>query len=87
MENMLSISKMFNNLYKTENGISMKEMRMRKMMYLSQRESLMYNKAPLFDDQFEGRMYGPVLIDVKMNRTLEICSELHPIPYQMRCRS
>ena len=65
MENTLSVAKMFNNLYRTENGINMDQMRMHKMMYLVQRESLMYNKAPLFDAPFEGWMYGPVLVEVR----------------------
>lgn len=65
MENMLSVAKMFNSLYITENGVDMDEMRMHKMMYLAQRESLMYNKELLFNDDFEGRTYGPVLIGVR----------------------
>ena len=63
MENMLSVAKMFNNLYKAEYGINMDQMRMHKMMYLVQRESLMHQKAPLFDAHVEGWMYGPVLVE------------------------
>lgn len=65
MENMLSVAKMFNNLYKAEYGTDMDQMRMHKMMYLVQRESLMYYKVPLFNDSFEGWMYGPVLVEVR----------------------
>lgn len=65
MENTLSVAKMFNNLYKAENGINMDQMRMHKMMYLIQRESLMHHKVPLFDAQFEGWMYGPVLVEIR----------------------
>ena len=65
MENTLSVAKMFNNLYKAENGINMDQMRMHKMMYFVQRESLMYNKKPLFDAQFEGWKFGPVLVEVR----------------------
>ncbi|MCD8015979.1 MAG: SocA family protein [Lachnospiraceae bacterium] len=65
MENMLSVAKMFNSLYRAENGVDMDEMRMHKMMYLAQRESLMYNKELLFKDDFEGWMYGPVLVGVR----------------------
>ena len=65
MENVLSVAKMFNTLYRTEFGTNMDQMRMHKMMYLVQRESLMYNKAPLFNAQFVGWMYGPVLVEVR----------------------
>ncbi len=65
MENMLSVVKMFNSLYRAENDADMDQMRMHKMMYLTQRESLMYNKELLFDADFEGWMYGPVLVGVR----------------------
>ena len=35
------------------------------MMYLAQRESLMLNKGPLFDSDFQGWKYGPVLVEVR----------------------
>ncbi len=65
MEDVLSVAKMFNSLYKLDTGTDMDQMRMHKMMYFAQRESLMYNKAPLFDADFEGWMYGPVLVAVR----------------------
>ncbi|MCD8110979.1 MAG: DUF4065 domain-containing protein [Clostridiales bacterium] len=65
MESMLSVAKMFNSLYKAENSADMDEMRMHKMMYLAQRESLMYNKELLFDDDFDGWSYGPVLVGLR----------------------
>lgn len=65
MENVLSVAKMFNALYKTEYGKDMDQMRMHKMMYLIQRESLMCNNATLFNAQFEGWMYGPVLVEIR----------------------
>ena len=70
MEDMLSVAKMFNCLYRAEYGIDMDQMRMHKMMYLVQRESLMYDKTSLFDAQFEGWMYGPVLVEVRNAYTM-----------------
>ena len=46
MENTLLVAKYFNGLYQDENGLDMGQMRMHKMMYLVQRESLMYDKYP-----------------------------------------
>ena len=65
MENVLSVAKMFNTLYFSENGTNMDQMRMHKMMYFVQRESLMYNKKPLFNAPFEGWKFGPVLVEVR----------------------
>ena len=65
MEKTLAVAKFFNELYKSENGTDMDQMRMHKMMYLAQRESLMYNKVLLFDAEFHGWKYGPVLVEVR----------------------
>lgn len=64
MENTLCVAKMFNDLYKADFGISMNEMRMYKMMYFVQRESLMKTKEVLFDADFYGWKFGPVLLEV-----------------------
>ncbi|WP_418664807.1 hypothetical protein [Anaerobutyricum hallii] len=53
MENTLLVAKYFNGLYQDENGLDMDQMRMHKMMYLVQRESLMYDKNVLLMQNFE----------------------------------
>ena len=45
--------------------VCMDEMKMHKLMYFSQRESLMYNDEPLFDGKFYAWKYGPVLKEVR----------------------
>lgn len=65
MENTLHVAKYLNDLFKADNGTDMDEMRMHKMMYLVQRESLMYTKVPLFASDFKGWKYGPVLSEVR----------------------
>lgn len=65
IEKTLHVAKMLNELFKSENGSDMDQMRMHKMMYFVQRESLMYNKEPLFDSEFQGWKYGPVLVEVR----------------------
>lgn len=37
------------------------ELKLQKMMYFAQRESLAFTNEPLFSDSFEGWKYGPVL--------------------------
>ena len=65
MERTLAVAKYLNILYKGENGIDMDQMRMHKMMYLIQRESIMYSDEPLFDAEFHGWKYGRVLGEVR----------------------
>ena len=61
MENTMCVAKALYDMYYEQSGVHMDEMKMHKLMYFSQRESLMYNNEPLFDDTFYGWKYGPVL--------------------------
>lgn len=65
MEKTLCVAKALYDMYYEENGVYMDEMKMHKLMYFSQRESLMYNKERLFDAIFYGWKYGPVLNEVR----------------------
>jgi uncharacterized phage-associated protein len=65
MERTMSVAKALYDMYYEKNGVRMDEMKMHKLMYFSQRESLMYNSEPLFDGTFYGWKYGPVLKEVR----------------------
>ena len=65
MENTLSVAKTLYNAYFERFNQSMDQMKMHKLMYLVQRESLMYTKEVLFKDDFLGWKYGPVLTAVR----------------------
>ena len=65
MENTMSVAMALDSMFYEKNGKHMDEMRMHKLMYFAQRESLMYNKEPLFDATFYGWKYGPVLKEVR----------------------
>lgn len=65
MEKTLCVAKLFNDLFKAENGTDMDQMRMHKMMYLVQREALMCYNEPLFASEFQGWKFGPVLVEVR----------------------
>lgn len=65
MENTLSVAKALYDMYNTQYHESMDEMKMHKLMYFAQRESLMYNKNVLFDEDFYGWKYGPVLKSIR----------------------
>lgn len=65
MEKTLCVAKALYDMYYAQNGVYMDEMKMHKLMYFSQRESLMYHNVPLFDGTFLGWKYGPVLKEVR----------------------
>lgn len=73
MEKTMCVAKALYDMYYEQNGVHMDEMKMHKLMYFSQKESLMYNNEPLFEGTFYGWKYGPVLKEVRsayMNGTL-----------------
>lgn len=65
MEKTMCVAKALYDMYYAEKGVHMDEMKMHKLMYFSQRESLMYNKEPLFYATFYGWKFGPVLKEVR----------------------
>ena len=65
MEKTMCVAKTLYDMYYAEKGVYMDEMKMHKLMYFSQRESLMYDKEPLFEATFLGWKYGPVLTEVR----------------------
>lgn len=65
MEKTMCVAKALYDMYYEQNNVYMDEMKMHKLMYFSQRESLMYNNEPLFDGTFYGWKYGPVLKEVR----------------------
>ena len=54
MEKTLCVAKLFNDLFRAEYGTDMDQTRMHKMMYLVQRESLLYYKETHFAYEFQG---------------------------------
>lgn len=65
MANTLSVAKYLNDCNLNKHGYAMDQMEMHKLMYFSQRESLMITDSPLFDGEFEAWKYGPVLTEVR----------------------
>lgn len=65
MENALNVAKYLYDSYSEYFGQPMDQMKMHKLMYFAQRESLMYEKKLLFEESFLGWRYGPVLASVR----------------------
>lgn len=65
MAETMAVAKFLNELHFKKHDCAMDQMKMHKMMYFSQRESLMVSSNPLFDDEFQAWKYGPVLVSVR----------------------
>ena len=65
MAQLLAVAKYLNELHVSKHNCEMDQMKMHKMMYFSQRESLMISGNPLFCGDFEAWKYGPVLPEVR----------------------
>lgn len=61
----LNFANVFYKMYLERFGRIIDEMKLHKLMYFLQRESLIQTGEPLFEEEFEGWKYGPVLISVR----------------------
>lgn len=71
MEKVLNVAQFIFNEYKRISGKIIDEMKLHKLLYLTQRESYAILGKPMFSDEFEGWKYGPVCPVVRNNYTEE----------------
>lgn len=65
---MLSVAKAASYIYhryKEEKETNIDEMKLHKLLYLSQRESIIVTGEPMFSAPFEAWKYGPVVVEVR----------------------
>ena len=65
MENLMNIASYICSRYESEYGTKIDEMKLHKLLYFAQRESLIQNREPLFDAVFWGWKYGPVIKEIR----------------------
>lgn len=65
MERAIDVAQCIFTEYKNISGKVIDEMKLHKLLYLSQRESLAITQEPMFADEFEGWKYGPVCREVR----------------------
>lgn len=65
MENVLDIALYLYKQYEIKMHKGIDEMKLHKLLYFSQRESLVRTNQPLFKEEFEGWKYGPVCILIR----------------------
>lgn len=66
MERILDVAQFIFDEYQRVSGERIDEMKLHKLLYLSQRESFAILGQPLFRENMEGWKYGPVSVDVRM---------------------
>lgn len=60
----MNIASYIFNRYENEYNSKIDEMKLHKLLYFAQRESLIQNREPLFDAVFYGWKYGPILKEI-----------------------
>lgn len=72
--------------YEHEFGSRIDEMKLHKLLYFAQRESLIQLDEPLFSEQFQAWKYGPVLVEIrnlyKLGKLNLLLSSEEIAPYQ-----
>ncbi len=69
MERIVDVAQYIYDEYKRQSGESIDEMKLHKLLYFVQRESIAITNEPMFPECFEGWKYGPVCREVRMNYT------------------
>lgn len=65
--------------YRQQYGKEIDEMKLHKLLYFTQRESIIQTGEPLFEDCFEAWKYGPVMVSIRQKyRNNALHEELSP---------
>lgn len=65
MERIIDVAQYIYDEYKCQSGEAIDEMKLHKLLYFTQRESLAITNEPMFNEVFEGWKYGPVSREVR----------------------
>lgn len=65
MIDVIKIASYIYNRYKEEMNTEIDEMKLHKLLYFSQRESIIRTGQPMFNEQFAAWKYGPVIVKVR----------------------
>ena len=66
MEDLMCVASYVCNRYFGEFGLKIDEMKLHKLLYFAQRESLIQRQEPLFDAVFYGWKFGPILKEIRI---------------------
>lgn len=86
MEDVVKIASYICLRYWHQFGKRIDEMKLHKLLYFTQRESIIQTGAPLFEDCFEAWKYGPVLVAIRQRYKSDTLHEELPAPVKERYR-
>ena len=69
MEKIINVAQYIFREYRRVTGEVIDEMKLHKLLYFAQRESLAITNTPLFEGEFEGWKYGPVCKEIRNSIT------------------
>ena len=82
MERVFDVAQFIFDEYKRVSGQTIDEMKLQKLLYFIQRESLAVMGEPMFDAEFEGWKYGPVCREIRAVYTSDglntVCGDIAP---------
>lgn len=79
MESVVRIASYIADRYLNEFGNRISEMKLHKLLYFTQRESLIQTGEPIFSEEFLAWRYGPVMVQI---RSLYSLNRLNDLPDQ-----
>lgn len=79
MEPVVKIASYIVSRYQREYGGRIDEMKLHKLLYLSQRESIIQTGQPLFAEQFKAWKYGPVMQEIRNVYKLGLLYDKAPV--------
>ena len=71
MDKIISVARYIFERYQQESGEVIDEMKLHKLLYFAQRESLAITNEPMFEGEFEGWKYGPVCRELRAVYTVD----------------
>lgn len=77
MESVVKVAAYICKRYQDEFGRLIDEMKLHKLLYFTQRESIIQNSEPMFPEQFLAWKYGPVMLNI---RELYAANQLTTMP-------
>ena len=77
MESVIKIASYIFHRYEKEYGVRICEMKLHKLLYFTQRESIIQKNEPMFSEQFLAWRYGPVMVPI---RSLFAKNQLNSLP-------
>ena len=84
MEDVVKIASYISLRYRRQFGRKIDEMKLHKLLYFTQRESIIRTGEPLFGDCFEAWKYGPVLAAIRQRYKNDTLNEDLPAPVEKR---